>query len=164
MPLFRDVYRIESARHPTWDYSLPGMYFVTIRTSEHRCHFGRIRGIEMKVSEIGKAAIQEWRQIPSHHRNVQLDEFIVMPNHVHGVVTIRDRSVDQQRFSSLGTIVGCYKAGVTRWAHEHAHLGFGWQARFYDHIIRGDRSLAAVREYISANPENWFHDEFYRAA
>ncbi len=164
MTLFRDTFRVETARHPTWDYSFPGMYFVTICTEAHRCHFGRIRGFEMHVSEIGSVATTEWLRIPSHYSHIRLDEFVVMPNHLHGIVVIENRSVDQEKFPSLGTIIACYKAGVTRWARANVYLGFAWQSRFYDHIIRGDRSLAAIRDYITANPENWLRDEFYRAA
>ncbi len=163
MTLFRDTFRVESARHPTWDYSLPGWYFVTICTRAHRCYFGRIREFRMIPSEVGLTATREWLQIPSHYSNVRLGEFIVMPNHLHGIVVIERRAAQPEKFPTLGTIIGCYKAGVTRWARENVYLDFGWQGRFYDHIIRGSRSLAAIREYIIANPENWFRDEFYSA-
>lgn len=102
--------------------------------------------------------------IPKHYRHLRLDDFTVMPNHLHGIIVIENYPASSQSSPSLGTIVGCYKAGVTRWARQNTYLGFAWQPRFYDHIIQGDKSLAAIREYITANPENWFHDEFYRAA
>lgn len=164
MTLYHDRFRVESARHPAWDYHRPGWYFVTICTRGHRCDFGRIRSREMFFSELGLTAQREWLQIPAHYERVALDAFVVMPNHLHGIVVLQKDSAGPLQPPSLGSIVGCYKAGVSRWARANVHLGFAWQARFYDRIIRGDSSLAAMREYIAANPENWFHDEFYRSA
>jgi REP element-mobilizing transposase RayT len=180
MTLFRDTYRVESARKPHWDYTLPGWYFVTICTRNRRIHFGRIIGGSMNLSTVGAYAAACWQEIPSHHPDVTLDEFIVMPNHVHGIVVIggperlpelrrREKIKRTQALSSvhpaagsLGAIVGSFKAAVTYWCRSH-NQEFAWQARFHDRIIRGKNSLQAVRQYIRDNPMNWERDTLYVA-
>jgi putative transposase len=180
MTLFRDQYRIESARKPYWDYSLPGWYFVTICTKDRKTYFGRVVDSSMTHSSIGAFAAACWQEIPTHHTNIDIDEFIVMPNHVHGIIAIsgperlpelRKRGEIRRRLElssvypktgSLGAVVGSFKSAVTRWCREQ-NVEFGWQARFHDRIIRGKNSLKAVREYIRENPANWHRDELFVA-
>jgi|SRR3989339_1685207 len=87
---FRDKYRISSSRLQNWDYSDNGYYFITICTKEHKHYFGEIVGIEIRLSKIGKIVQQYWLKIPNHFPFVELDEFVVMPNHVHGIVIIKN--------------------------------------------------------------------------
>ena len=127
---------------------------------------------------MGEQVAQHWQSIPSHYRWVRLDEFVVMPNHLHGIVVIegkhrfsppRQEDVDsfkapisrRLRPASLGSIVGSFKAGFTAWCRRNGYMEFGWQPRYYDKIIRSNASLAAIREYIRENPLNWTEDEFY---
>jgi putative transposase len=178
MTLFREKYRVESARKPYWDYTLPAWYFVTICTRNRRIHFGRVANGTVHLSPAGMYVAACWQEIPTHHPNVTIDEFIVMPNHVHGIVVIggperlpelRKRenirrvlalSSVHPKTGSLGAIVGSFKASVTYWCGTH-NLKFGWQPRFHDRIIRGKNSLQAVREYIRANPMNWEKDTLF---
>src|SRR5579884_3843049 len=88
MTLFRNKYRIETIRRTDWNYAASGCYFVTICNKNKRCYFGRIVDAQMDFSALGKCAEACWREIPSHHKNVTLDEYIVMPNHVHGIIVI----------------------------------------------------------------------------
>jgi putative transposase len=180
MTLFRDKYRIETTRRRDWNYAAPGWYFVTICTENKRCYYGRIMDGVMKPSILGEYAEACWRGIPSHHKNVTIDEFIVMPNHVHGIIVIDgaewmpslgrkgERRRPQPlptvspRTSSLGAIVRSYKSAVSTWAHTQ-RLKFEWQPRFHERIIRGKNSLANIRQYIRDNPANWEKDaEFVR--
>ena len=174
MTLFREQFRVQSSRHPHWDYSLPGWYFVTICTAKRQCFFASVVDFEIKLTDIGTAAERLWHAIPSFHPNVATDAFVAMPNHLHGIIVIEgehrytpSQAVPQRprknalRPHSLGSIVGSYKAGVTRWCNQAGHSQFGWQPRFYDHLIRGNAALRAVRDYIAANPLNWLEDEFY---
>ncbi len=166
MTLFRNKYRIESARKRDWDYTSGGWYFVTICTKD--------------LSDIGNHASGCWNEIPSHHPDVNIDEFIVMPNHVHGIIVLSGpehlprlrRSNEIRRIAefssvhpktgSLGAVIGSFKSAVTRWCRSQ-ELPFGWQARFHDRIIRGRNSLEAIREYIQDNLKNWRKDsEFIR--
>lgn len=180
MTLFRDRYRIESARKPHWDYSLPGGYFLTICTKDKKHHFGRILADVMNLSLIGSYAAACWREIPVHHPGVTTDEFIVMPNHVHGIIVIsgperlpemhkreairraQALSTVYPKSGSLGAVVGSFKAAVTYWCRTQ-EFEFDWQPRFHDRIIRGRNSLNAVRQYIRDNPANWHKDEFFAA-
>jgi REP element-mobilizing transposase RayT len=180
MTLFRETYRIESARKPYWDYCCPGWYFVTICTKNRRPLFGKVVDDEVDLSAIGGYTAGCWQEVPAHHRNVEIDEFIVMPNHVHGIIVLtgpermpalRRRgqikrtaeltSVHPQP-GSLGAVVGSFKAAVSYWCRTH-NLEFGWQARFHDRIIRGKNSLKAIREYIRENPANWRKDTLFVA-
>lgn len=180
MTLFRGKYRIETARHPKQDYAAPGWYFITLCTARRRCFFGRIRNHALLSAEIGEAVARHWQSISSLRQRVKLDEFVVMPNHLHGIVVIEGGhgfsppspdDVDSFRVSvdrrlkpaSLGSIVGSFKAGFTAWCRRNGHADFAWQPRYYDKIIRSNTALEAIREYIRQNPLNWEEDEFYVA-
>lgn len=175
MTLFRNKYRVESARKPHWDYSAPGWYLVTICTQNRRPYFGRIIQETVNLSLLGDYAHKCWQEIPRHHLNVSIDEFIVMPNHVHGIIVIagperlpqlRKRgeivripalSEVHPQAGSLGAVIGSFTSAVSRWCQAQQLL-FAWQARFHDRIIRGRNSLKAVRDYIRDNPMNWQKD------
>jgi putative transposase len=178
MTLFREKYRIESARKPGWDYTLPGSYFVTICTHEKKPYFGRVSNATVDLSPIGKYADACWKEAPQHHKRIDIDDFVVMPNHMHAIVIIggperlpemrkrekfkRVAELDgvRPKANSLGAVVGSFKSAVTQWC-EAQHVEFGWQPRFHDRIIRGKNSLKAIREYIRNNPANWEKDVFY---
>jgi putative transposase len=178
MTLFRNEYRIESARRRNWDYSATGWYFVTICTRQKAAYLGRVLDGVMNLSAIGDYAARCWREIPVHHPNVEIDEFIVMPNHVHGIIVLtgpEQQPVLQKREKikrtvelasahpirgSLGATIGSFKSVISYWCRTQG-LEFGWQARFYDRIIRGRNSLKAIREYIRKNPENWARDTLF---
>ena len=83
---FKDIYRIPSARLRNWDYGWNAPYFVTISTAHRECYFGEIINGKMILSEIGKIAEQYWNEIPHHFTFVEMGEFVVMPNHVHGII------------------------------------------------------------------------------
>lgn len=86
--LFRNKYRVSSTRLQTHDYSSNGYYFLTICTKNRENYFGEIVNNKMQLSKIGKTAKKFWREIPKHFPFVKLDEFVVMPNHVHGIIII----------------------------------------------------------------------------
>ena len=88
MSLYKNTYRIESARLKEWDYSSPWWYYITINTKDHREWFGKIMKEKMILNEIGKTAEGFWKKIPNHFQNVELDYFIIMPNHLHGIIII----------------------------------------------------------------------------
>jgi putative transposase len=90
MTLFQNKYRVESARLPNWDYSTPGYYFVTICAYNHRCIFGDIVNDNMRLNEYGKIVSDCVNQIPGHFDNAEMDEKMVMPNHVHAIIRLLD--------------------------------------------------------------------------
>ena len=179
MMKYRGQYRIESTRLKGWDYSSAGFYNVTICTKDKHPYFGSIEDGEVKFSSIGEIAERFWIDIPRHFSNVEIDEYVVMPNHVHGIVVIR--SIDMSRVEtphvaslpeegsrqfgplkpgSLSKIIQGYKAAVTRQVRLMGKQDFAWQPRFYDHIIRNDEDLWRIRKYIQDNPIKWELDEY----
>lgn len=173
MEKFKNKYRVSSARLQNWDYSWAGAYFITICTEKRRCYFGEISDKQMKLSPVGAVANVLWHEIPYHVPNIELGAFIVMPNHIHGVLIIPNdkipmelasKNMGKQRFQNIGknsisSMVGSYKSAVTKHARR---LGFefGWQARFHDHLIRDDGAFQRISSYIKNNPANWAEDTF----
>ena len=159
------------------DYSRRGCYFVTVCTRNHFRCFGEIAHERMQLSTIGMIAKECWRAIPGHFPNTDIDEYIVMPNHIHGIVivdnendSVRDaymRPLQSKQENGdrskmyLSKIVQGFKSSVTRMVgkrwDKHA---CGWQRSFYDHVIRDDASLNRIREYIRNNPLKWSFDKY----
>ncbi|MBI1937782.1 MAG: transposase [Ignavibacteriales bacterium] len=161
MDLYQNRYRIESARLKEWDYSNPWWYFVTINTKDHKEYFGNVVNEEMILNDLGTVASKCWQEIPIHFPNTELDYFIILPNHLHGIVIINpleNKNVEAPYMASLrplGYIIGKYKAAAKRWANKNNRSFFAWQSRFYDRIIRNEKELFNIRKYIEQNPLKW---------
>ena len=211
--LYKNKYRIKTTRLKNYDYAQDGFYFVTICTKDRELIFGDVKKNKMILNNIGQLAEKYWLEIPMHFNNTRLDEFIVMPNHLHGILVIdnvingknvrgnsdenvrngknvrgriRVRGRDEaclvstdgeittnaviatnadkisnpvsrkmQKISpkpkSLPVIIGSYKSTVTR-ESKIINPNFAWQSRFYEHIIRNEKSLNKIRQYIIDNP------------
>jgi REP element-mobilizing transposase RayT len=146
-----------------YNYSQNGYYFVTICTKNREEWFGQIDGEKMILNKCGEIAKNFWVQIPKHSRNVSLDEFIVMPNHIHGILIIVGnaymRSLQNRTNMLLSKIIQLYKASVTREINSLQNdFCFKWHKSFYDHIIRNEKTLNNIREYIVNNPLKWEFD------
>jgi REP element-mobilizing transposase RayT len=184
MQKFKNKYRIPSARLATWDYSWPGSYFITICTKNRNHYFGEIRNGEMYLNEIGIIADQCWAEIPGHFNNITLGEFVIMPNHTHGIINIERSSFAVEtghalslpqtiqnnnhhfRFrnpgkNTISSMVGSFKSAVSRLAHP-INKNFGWQTRFHDHIIHSHADYLRISDYILNNPVKWIEDRFNR--
>ncbi|SDC90701.1 transposase [Williamwhitmania taraxaci] len=185
--LFRNRYRIPSAQAAWWDYANNGAYFITICTHDRVHLFGRITNGIMNLSDIGMVAHQCWMDIPAHFPFVELGAFVVMPNHVHGIIIIdnQDNQIETQNFASpqnpspqnpspqnqksqnkfgsqsknLASIIRGYKTGVTKYATMN-NIPFKWQSLYHDHIIRNDGEYLRISEYIVNNPAKWEQDMF----
>ena len=161
MSNYQNKYRTETTRLKSWNYTNPWWYFVTICTKSHKEYFGEINNEKMVLNELGKIAEQCWKEIPVHYKPVELDEFIIMPNHVHGIIILNTvetpymASLQESKPISLGDVVGKYKAAVTRNVHILGPSDFHWQSRFYDRIIRNEKELFNIRKYIQLNPLKW---------
>lgn len=159
-----------------YDYSRNGFYFVTICTKDREDFFGRIENDKMILNEYGKIAEKYWLEIPKHFSNCKLYEFVIMPNHVHGIVIIEndiivwnnDIVLNNDRCSIQGNrnmellpkIISQYKSSVTREIRKQFdNFHFGWQKSFYDNIIRDAKSLNNIRQYIINNPLRWNLDK-----
>jgi len=157
-----------SIRLKGYNYSQPGAYFVTICTYQRRCLFGDIVGEDMELNEFGEIARQCWSAIPEHFPRARMDQFVIMPNHMHGIIWIVDNIVGAKNFSPLqqprgtsktiGSIIRGFKIGVTTWARQHTDVHTVWQRNYYEHIIRDEESLNRIREYIVTNPVRWHLD------
>jgi len=161
--LFRNKFRVESTRLPHLDYTEQGVYFVTICVGDRKCLFGSVENSEVKLSVLGEFVNDCWEQIPSRHDGVRIHAYVVMPNHLHGLIELDAKNgpyFEQKppKSASVGAIVRSFKAAVTKWARENAFLDFAWQARYYDHVVRNYNSLTQIQEYIRYNPANWLFD------
>jgi putative transposase len=160
-------------RLPEFDYSQPGAYFVTIVTQDRKLLFGDVFNGEIILNEAGRMVTELWLAIPEHFSNVELGEFVVMPNHIHGIITITNlgathasplpRMSNGPKPGSIGAIVGSFKSATSKRFHDltnrrDLHL---WQRNYYEHVIRNERDHQAIYDYIVANPENWEKDDDY---
>lgn len=172
-----------SIRLKNYDYSQPGHYFVTVCVYQRFHLFGDIINREMILNKFGKIAEFEWLRTSELRKNVRLDEFVVMPNHIHGIIIITDeknepegrgvwlyaptqqKSNNNRKFRSpskdLGAIVRGYKSTVTKQINEWNNQRGDkiWQRNYYERIIRNQKELDHVREYIRNNPQNWDNDK-----
>jgi REP element-mobilizing transposase RayT len=154
--------------------------------------FGNIKNGIMQLSEIGKLAEQYWLEIPNHFPFVELGNFVVMPNHVHGILIINKidnptlsstESVETRHFLvsttiNLNTTIGSLRfqnqgkntissivgsyKSIVTKTSRQTHSDFGWQSRFHDHIIRNSKSFDIIQNYIFENPLKWKNDKFYK--
>jgi REP element-mobilizing transposase RayT len=166
--LYQDEFRISTTRLPGWDYSEPGMYFVTICTKGMKCSFGRVLDGKVILSEAGQIVKDEILKTEKIREKIRIDSYIVMPNHVHLIIIIDKvdsvetprRGVSTEEFkrwkpNCLGSIINQFKGACTRQIRKKLDSSFAWQPRFYDHIIRTETDLQNLREYIHLNPSNW---------
>ncbi len=161
----------KSPRLANYDYTQNGAYFITICTAGRNSLFGQIENGIMQLNELGNLAQTCWFDIPLHRMNVELGAFVVMPNHIHGIVVLHVETPKVQRTGqvpsiqagSLGTIVGAYKASVTRQARRAEFFADDvlWQERYHDHIIRDTHSYEQITAYVESNPQRWEDDTFY---
>jgi putative transposase len=161
-------------RLPSYDYTAPGGYFVTLCTDKRASLFGNIADGTMKLSDLGLIIQKVWLEIPLHFKQVSLDEFIVMPNHLHGILHLNQiveathasplqgdgHSRKTLASGSLGAIIGSFKAAAAK--HINSLYAFSnksiWQRNYYEHIIRNELSLEKIQEYICNNPLRWHLD------
>jgi len=173
--LFKNKFRIPPARLTGWDYGSNGLYYITICTKDRVHYFGNIvsnQNPEMHNPEthnyaslqktpIAEIAHKNWLDIPNHFPFVELDEFVLMPNHIHGILFInKPDKTDWQpnkfggQSQNLASIIRNYKGSVKTYATTN-NIEFAWQSRYYDRVIRNEKEYANVREYIFNNPDNW---------
>lgn len=156
-----------SIRLSGYDYSQNGAYFVTLCTHNRHCLFGKIADGAMQMNDAGNIVRQCWDAIPIHFPRIEIDELVVMPNHIHGIVVIDGRGTacrapTVERFGqpisgSIPTVMRSFKSAVTKRINEMygspgARL---WQRNYWEHIIRNEDELNRIRQYIIDNPARW---------
>jgi putative transposase len=175
-----------SIRLPKYDYRECGFYFVTVCAWEREHLFGSVVDGQMQLNEIGRVVEEEWFRSSEIRKEIEMDEFVVMPNHIHGILVIKTRRgmalpcpqnetdvplmgtaapcpynrCGRPRSGSLGAIIGQFKSAASKRINTMRQTpGFSlWQRNYYERIIRNENELLAIRQYIRDNPFNWDHD------
>jgi REP element-mobilizing transposase RayT len=177
-----DLDHRRSHRLQTWEYRDTGAYFVTVCTHDRSPLFGRFAGEQLALSKFGDIVTNEWWRSAELREGIDLDSFMVMPNHVHGIIWIRrEPTVGARRASplrsdpgnasrrqpqgaasgSLGAIVGSFKSAAAKRINQLRNTPGApvWQRNYHDRIIRSERELNAARQYILDNPRKWAEDK-----
>jgi putative transposase len=171
-----------SLRLAGYDYRRPGVYYLTICAADRACTFGRMDGGKVRVSSVGKMVAEEWVRSCEVRPEMALDDWVLMPNHLHGIVTITagahrhaplplglrwpegklpfDSAPLHRPSRSLGSFVAGFKGAVTRRviAMKGSQITPVWQRGYYEHVVRDEDDLERVREYIRENPRRWAED------
>jgi len=206
-----NIHHRRSIRLKGYDYSQAGLYFVTICVNNRKCLFGEIVGVQnfepirlpnesvssdgiqnfeprpryqMILNDAGKIAGECWLEIPKHFQNAVLHEYIIMPNHIHGIIELiqtvsspneSTSPVGVQNFEpqrnqfqkiiphSIGSIIRGYKIGVTKWFRHNSDIENVWQRNYYEQIIHDETSHQRIADYIQNNPQSWDNDKFYES-
>ena len=153
----------KSPRASFHDYQA-GIYFVTICTKDKRHYFGKVQDGIMHLSPIGEFCQQQWEEVSGHYPYATVPLFIVMPNHVHAIVSINQETecaIQKTDREALATVIGGVKREVTMFARKRK-IEFDWQSRYYDRIIRNMWEGNNIANYIENNVARWDSDEYYR--
>jgi putative transposase len=167
-----DIHHRRSIRLKGYDYTQNGMYFLTICTYQRECLFGEIINDAMIANQFGVIVHEEWIKSFQIRTETAIDEFIVMPNHLHGIVMIHgnDKKGDQPvaptmgvKKRSIGSFVAGFKSATTKKINIKRKTPGNpvWQRNYHEHIIRNDISLQKLREYIINNPQTWKEDKLF---
>ncbi len=160
-----------SMRLHQYDYTQSGVYFVTICAYRFRRLFGRIVNGSVQLNSLGRLVEDEWQRTAAVRHYVEIDLYVVMPNHLHGLLFITHNQSEQtlarsasMQSNSLGSIIAQFKSIVTKRSRILASPRQMpiWKRNYYDHIVRNERSLERIRNYILENPARWSDDRFYR--
>jgi len=149
----------KSPRLKGYDYSNENYYYVTLCTHAKKCIFGAAD----QLNAFGKIARQELVDISSHFNGIQIDKFVIMPNHIHAIIIVGcvDDIEKVKPFPTLSLIIGLYKSGVTKKIHDINPETEVWQKSFYDEVIRCEQGYRKIWEYIDGNPLLWQLDEYH---
>jgi REP element-mobilizing transposase RayT len=166
-----------SIRLPGYDYASAGWYFVTLICHKRKPLFGEVLEGEMLLNEAGKIAEKCWLEIPEHFPDVILHEYVVMPNHIHGIIELTALSeVRAENFlplqytkhefgkmipRSVSSIVKGFKIGVTKTMRKISPEVQVWHRNYHEHIIRNEESFRKISDYIRNNPAQWQEDEYF---
>jgi REP element-mobilizing transposase RayT len=168
-----EIHHRRSIRLKGHDYSETGAYFVTVCTQNRECLFGDVIEGEMRLNEVGKVINRWWKELNQKFITIETDVFIVMPNHIHGIITIVGADL-RVRPSGEGAHIGAPLHKIIQWfktmtTNEYIHgikqlkwqpfVGKLWQRNYHERIVRNESELNRIREYITLNPARWAEDE-----
>ena len=169
---------LKSVRLPHYDYSTSGAYFLTLCAHDKECLFGTVADGINHLNECGRIVEREWLRSAEIRRELEIGDFVIMPNHLHGVVFIRDhdpahgraalpdvyhRGSRDREAHSISSFVAGFKSYTTKLTNEFRGThGFRlWQPNYFEHIIRNDAQLGRACEYIQTNPLRWEFDKYH---
>jgi len=154
-----------SVRLEGYDYTQAGIYYVTICCQNMECLFGNVINGEMKLNEVGEMIESEWLNLIDQFTNIKLYEYVVMPNHLHGIINIIEMLAPKHK--KLGEMIGSFKSITTckyvlnvKTLEWQPFKGKIWQRNYYEHIIRNEESYKRILEYILNNPAKWRKNKF----
>ena len=165
-----EIHHRRSIRLEGYDYSRAGAYFVTVCTNNREYLFGNIVNDEAVLSEYGKIVENVWCNLTDHYQNIKMDKFIVMPNHIHGIIILMDMDdvgagfkpapTGLMKYYPLSEIIRAFKTFSARHVNElRKTQGISvWQRNYHEHIVRNENELNRIREYIMNNPLRWQYD------
>ena len=172
-----NIHHRRSIRLKGYDYSKEGLYFITVCCQDKICRFGRVENRKMVLNAFGTVAYNEWAKLAERFPNMELDVFQIMPNHMHGIITLVGATLAVAQNDTgiwagaspaptVSNIVDAYKSLVANGCLEiyksmNKTMGKLWQRNFYEHIIRNEQSYQRISEYIINNPAKWSDDKFY---
>ncbi len=184
MPTRSQKFYRHSIRLPDYDYSQPGFYYVTICARDKKLMFGEIANGEIYLNEAGSIVQAVWSSMPERFPHVKLDAYMIMPNHMHGIIELLESDVDRannasraaqsivsernvinplsaRKRAALGEIIRAFKGATTNCIRTKVRPDFAWQEDYYEHIVRNDKDLERIRKYIFDNPAQRESDRFY---
>ncbi len=159
-----------SIRLKEYNYSQPGAYFVTICTKGQEYSFGEIINGVIELSKLGSIVRDCWLKLLIHFKFIELDEYVVLPDHLHGIINIfgdidkglinqtptnHDWIMTKDSQVTLGKVIRHFKAKSSKTIHDAGYPNFQWQRNYYEHIIRDEHELSEIRKYIISNPYDW---------
>ena len=164
------IHHRKSVRIPGYDYTQDGWYFVTICTHNHNVLLGNVVNGEMVLNEYGQIVSKIWKWLPEQYKYIKLHEWIIMPNHLHGIIEYHNDGRGGSRtaptdikIKPLGRIIGAFKTVSTKHINKIQNTPGHklWQRNYYEHIIRNEKDLNRIGEYIIYNPLKWPEDKYY---
>jgi len=166
-----EKHKRRSIRLSGYDYAQSGAYFVTICTQNRACLFGTVTDGEVRLNDAGRIIQNMWSELPGRFSQIDVDSFVAMPNHIHGVIVVGAQFIApsnsppdmvedaargaMNRAPTVGEVIRVYKAVSARAIRSTISADFRWQRNYYEHIIRNEESLNRIRQYIVDNPIRW---------
>jgi len=154
-----------------FDYSQNGEYFITVCVDDMKECLGEVKNREMILNKFGEIVKKCWLEITQHFKEVELDEFQIMPNHIHGIINIYSeknnnnivgdahvRPLQDRTKMYLSKVIHGFKSASSKLIHQSGFKDFKWERSFYDHIIETEKELDQIRDYIISNPSKWDED------
>ncbi|MCC9167586.1 transposase [Pontibacter harenae] len=145
-----------------YDYSREGLYFITSCVKDCACIFGEVTDAEMQLNQYGQIAADQWRWLERQYPYLAIHAFVVMPNHVHGILEIDyEGKASGAKIKSVSELISAYKTTTSKQIRQAGLTDFAWHRSFHDHIIRHEKAYHNILQYIQDNPARWQSDTFF---